>query len=80
MARTELVTGAAGFIGAALSQRLLQQVDRVVGLDNMNDYYDPSLKQARLRQIEAIASEDAWRFLEMAFEDGDALMDGVIRC
>ena len=39
MARTVLVTGAAGFIGAALSQRLLQG-DRVVGLDNLNDYYD----------------------------------------
>ena len=74
MARTVLVTGAAGFIGAALSQRLLQQGDRVVGLDNLNDYYDPSLKQARLRRIEAIASEDAWRFAEMALEDGDALM------
>ena len=74
MARTVLVTGAAGFIGAALSQRLLQRGDRVVGLDNLNDYYDPSLKQARLRQIEAIASEDAWRFAEMALEDGDALM------
>ena len=74
MARTVLVTGAAGFIGAALSARLLQRGDRVVGLDNLNDYYDPSLKQARLRQIEAIASEDAWRFAEMALEDGDALM------
>ena len=49
MARTVLVTGAAGFIGAALSQRLLQQGDWVVGLDNLNDYYAPSLKQARLR-------------------------------
>ena len=74
MARTVLVTGAAGFIGAALSARLLQRGDRVVGLDNLNDYYDPSLKGARLRQIEAIASEDAWRFAEMALEDGDALM------
>ena len=74
MARTVLVTGAAGFIGAALSARLLQRGDRVIGLDNLNDYYDPSLKQARLRQIEAIASEDAWRFAEMALEDGDALM------
>ena len=55
MTRTILVTGAAGFIGAALSIRLLQRGDRVVGLDNLNDYYDPSLKQARLRQIEAIA-------------------------
>ncbi|MCB4407041.1 NAD-dependent epimerase [Synechococcus sp. MU1642] len=74
MARTVLVTGAAGFIGAALSQRLLQQGDRVVGLDNLNDYYDPTLKQARLRQIEAIGSGDAWRFAEMALEDGEALM------
>ena len=61
MARTVLVTGAAGFIGAALSQRLLQQGDRVVGLDNLNDYYDPALKQARLRQIEAVAGKGAWR-------------------
>ena len=74
MARTVLVTGAAGFIGAALSQRLLQQGDRVVGLDNLNDYYDPALKQARLRQIEAVAGKGAWRFVEMALEDGDALM------
>ncbi len=74
MARTVLVTGAAGFIGAALSQRLLQQGDRVVGLDNLNDYYDPALKQARLRQIEAVAGKGAWHFVEMALEDGDALM------
>ena len=74
MARTFLVTGAAGFIGAALSTRLLQRGDRVVGLDSLNDYYDPSLKQARLRQIEAIAPKDAWRFAEMALEDGNALM------
>ena len=46
MSRTVLVTGAAGFIGAALSIRLLQHGDRVVGLDNLNDYYDPNLKQA----------------------------------
>ena len=74
MARTVLVTGAAGFIGAALSQRLLQQGDRVVGLDNLNDYYDPALKHARLRQIEAVAPQGAWRFVEMALEEGDALM------
>ena len=48
MAKTVLVTGAAGCIGAALSKRLLQRGDRVVGLDNLNDYYDPALKQARL--------------------------------
>ena len=74
MARTVLVTGAAGFIGAALSQRLLQRGDRVVGLDNMNDYYDPSLKQARLQQVEAVALEGAWRFERIALEESDALM------
>ena len=74
MQRTVLVTGAAGFIGAALSVRLLQRGDRVVGLDNLNDYYDPRLKQARLRQIEAIAPVGSWRFERMAMEDEPALM------
>ena len=74
MARTVLVTGAAGFIGAALSQRLLQRGDRVVGIDNLNDYYDPSLKQARLQQIKAVAPAGAWQFERLALEDGDALM------
>ena len=55
MARTVLVTGAAGFIGAGLAQRLLQRGERVVGIDNLNSYYVPALKHARLRQIEAIA-------------------------
>ena len=42
--RPVLVTGAAGFIGAALCQRLLQRGDRVIGIDNLNTYYDPALK------------------------------------
>ena len=46
-----LVTGAAGFIGSHLSKRLLLRGDRVVGLDNLNDYYDVNLKLSRLRQI-----------------------------
>ena len=68
-----LVTGAAGFIGAALCQRLLQRGDRVVGLDNLNDYYDPTLKHSRLRQIEAVASPGAWRFEALALEDAEGL-------
>ena len=75
MARTVLVTGAAGFIGAALCKRLLQQGDRVVGLDNINDYYDPSLKQARLRHLEMVAPVIAWRFERLALEDGNALTE-----
>jgi len=46
-----LVTGAAGFIGAAVAERLLARGDTVVGLDNHNDYYDPALKEARLRRL-----------------------------
>jgi len=43
-----LVTGSAGFIGSALSIRLLDRGDTVIGIDNHNDYYDPALKEARL--------------------------------
>ena len=43
-----LVTGSAGFIGSALAIKLLQRGDEVIGIDNHNSYYDPSLKEARL--------------------------------
>ena len=43
-----LITGAAGFIGSDLALRLLQRGDEVIGIDNLNDYYDPGLKEARL--------------------------------
>lgn len=46
-----LVTGAAGFIGYHTAERLLSRGDQVVGLDNLNDYYDPTLKQARLERL-----------------------------
>jgi len=48
-----LVTGAAGFIGADLTQKLLSLGHSVVGLDNFNDYYDVSLKRARVARIKA---------------------------
>ena len=47
-----LVTGCAGFIGAALSRRLLERGDEIVGADNLNDYYDPGLKRDRLVLLE----------------------------
>ncbi len=46
-----LVTGAAGFIGAAVSAALLARGDKVLGIDNLNDYYDPALKHARLAEL-----------------------------
>ncbi|HEY0788442.1 MAG TPA: NAD-dependent epimerase [Thermoanaerobaculia bacterium] len=49
--KTILVTGAAGFIGFHTAKRLLERGDRVVGIDNLNDYYDPKLKEARLARL-----------------------------
>ena len=51
-----LVTGCAGFIGAALSRRLLERGDEIIGVDNLNDYYDPGLKQDRLSQLADFAN------------------------
>ncbi len=57
MERTILVTGAAGFIGSHTAQALLHRGDRVLGVDNLNDYYDPARKQANLREVEAALPE-----------------------
>ena len=48
-----LITGCAGFIGFHLTKRLLARGDQVIGIDNLNDYYDVSLKQARLSLLKA---------------------------
>jgi UDP-glucuronate 4-epimerase len=57
-----LVTGAAGFIGSFTAQRLLDRGDEVVGLDNLNDYYDVSLKRTRLERLQR---EGQFRFVQM---------------
>ena len=46
-----LITGAAGFIGFHLSKKLLDESNQIIGIDNMNDYYDPKLKEDRLTQL-----------------------------
>lgn len=59
-----LVTGAAGFIGSFLVKHLLETTDhRIVGLDNLNSYYDPGLKEARLRMIEDIGASGRFAFV-----------------
>jgi UDP-glucuronate 4-epimerase len=65
-----LVTGAAGFIGAALSHRLLSEGARVTGCDNLNSYYDPALKRARL---EALAPRSGFSFNPLELSEAGAL-------
>ncbi|RAI43600.1 NAD-dependent epimerase [Rhodoplanes roseus] len=67
-----LVTGAAGFIGFHVARRLLQQGRRVVGLDNLNAYYDPALKQAR---VEALERFEDFHFLRLDLADRAAVAD-----
>src|SRR5947209_8848127 len=67
-----LVTGAAGFIGAATAPALLERGDEVVGIDSINDYYDPSLKRARLDNL-ARQYGNRFRFERVDFSDADAL-------
>ena len=65
-----LVTGAAGFIGMHVAHLLLERGDEVVGIDNLNDYYDPRLKQARLATLQPYSG---FRFERMDVADGDSL-------
>lgn len=60
-----LVTGAAGFIGFHVSMRLLKRGDLVVGLDNLNSYYDVTLKEDRLRQVFSANYEGTFRFIKL---------------
>jgi UDP-glucuronate 4-epimerase len=69
---TTLVTGAAGFIGYHVARRLMARGDAVIGIDNLNDYYDPALKRGRLAELDKL-NAGAFRFLEVDFADADAL-------
>ncbi len=67
-----LVTGTAGFIGNALALRLLERGDDVIGIDNLNDYYDTALKQARLDRV---SDHERFTDLRINLEDRDAMAD-----
>ena len=72
IARHVLVTGAAGFIGFHLSRRLLEMGHSVVGLDNVNDYYNTQLKEDRLSILKR---EDGFKFVRMHLEDEAGIAD-----
>jgi UDP-glucuronate 4-epimerase len=65
-----LVTGAAGFIGSHVAHKLLARGDEVVGLDNLNAYYDPTLKEARLARL---TPQAGFRFVKMELADAPAM-------
>ena len=67
-----LVTGAAGFIGSQLSKRLLERGNEIVGLDNLNEYYDINLKKARLTQLEELPN---FRFIKLELADRSGIAE-----
>jgi UDP-glucuronate 4-epimerase len=67
---TILVTGAAGFIGSHVSHALMDRGEAVIGIDNLNDYYDPKLKQGRLEKLQ---SRSDFKFMRLDFSDRNAL-------
>jgi UDP-glucuronate 4-epimerase len=75
--RKVLVTGSAGFIGFHLTQALLKQDFKVVGIDNLNDYYDPKLKKDRLDYIDSFVTnrgiDDCYQFIKLDISDDEAL-------
>ena len=73
---TFLVTGAAGFIGFHVAARLAARGDRVIGIDNVNDYYDVKLKRDRIAKL-AEEHGSSFRFIEVDFSDSAALADAV---
>ena len=64
--RNILITGAVGFIGAALTIRLIERGETVIGIDNLNNYYDSSLKKLRLFEIEKCAKKSKGNFISFS--------------
>ena len=73
--KTILVTGAAGFIGAALAVRLIENGENVIGLDDLNSYYDLNLKESRLKKIRLVAASSSgkWEFYKSSLESQNDL-------
>ena len=72
---TTLVTGAAGFIGFNVSERLLARGEQVIGIDNVNDYYSVKLKRDRIAELQR--RHNGFRFIEVDFADNGALTEAL---
>ena len=73
---TVLITGAAGFIGFHLSKRLIEDSIPVIGFDNLNPYYDPKLKRARLNQLKELSRKNKYLF---KFVNGDLVDQDIVK-
>ena len=79
---TTLVTGAAGFIGFHLCKKLLKNGEKVVGIDNFNEYHDPSLKHARISLLKDLTSEnpDLFKIYKVNIEDAEKVNAIFLEC
>ena len=73
MSKKYLVTGAAGFIASQVCSQLLDQGDQVVGVDNLNDYYDVSLKEWSLEQLQNHSNSQNFHFQKLDIENQESL-------
>ena len=74
MNRNILVTGAAGFIGASVIKKLILNGDNVIGIDNLNSYYEVALKKYRLKEINELSkNKDCWHFYKASLENYEVL-------
>ena len=67
-----LVTGVAGFIGFHVTKRLIARGDKVIGIDNLNDYYDVRLKEARLAQLKSV---NGFQFVKLDLANRQGMID-----
>ena len=74
MSKTILVTGAAGFIGFHVTKKLLERGDNIIGIDNLNEYYDSKLKEARL---EILKKHSNFKFIKQNIEDPINIQDKI---
>ena len=73
MVEKVLVTGAAGFIGSATVNRLLKEGLKVIGIDNINSYYNPLLKERRIEHISEIYNDNFWEFHKVDLADKEKI-------